>query len=53
MAQQQQTPNQLVRETTTVERVDERPTPRRMLQIEELEARIAPTVDPPNPIPGI
>lgn len=50
---QQQTPNQPIRETTTVERVDERPTPRRMLQIEALEPRLAPTVVPPDPAPGI
>jgi hypothetical protein len=50
---QQQTFNQPVRETTMIERTDERPTPRRMLQIEELEARLAPNVDPPNPLPGL
>jgi hypothetical protein len=49
---QQQTPNQPIHETT-VERVAERPTPRRTLQIEALEGRIAPTVVPPDPVPGL
>jgi hypothetical protein len=50
---QQHTPNQPVREMTTVERVEEQPTPRRTLQIEALESRLAPTVVPPDPLPGI
>lgn len=38
---------------TTVERVEERPTPRRTLQIETLESRLAPTTVPPDPLPGL
>jgi hypothetical protein len=49
----QQAQDQPVRETTTAERVDEQPTPRRTLQIEALEQRLAPTVNPPTPLPGL
>jgi hypothetical protein len=49
MAQQQHTPNLPVRETTTVAHLDEQPTPRLTLRIEELEARLAPNLDPPIP----
>jgi hypothetical protein len=48
---QQQAQDQPVRETT-VERVDEQPTPRRTLQVEALEARVTPSVVPPNPVWG-
>jgi hypothetical protein len=47
------TEEQLVPETTTVERVEEQPTPRRTLQIEALESRLAPSTVPPDPLPGI
>lgn len=50
---QQHTPNQPVRETTTLERVEEQPTPRRTLQIEALESRLAPNLNPPDPLPGL
>jgi hypothetical protein len=50
---QQHTPNLPVRETTTVERVDEQPTLRMTFRIEELEARLAPNLDPPTPLPGL
>lgn len=45
---QQHTPNLPLRETT-VECVDEEPTPRMTFRIEELEQRLAPNVDPPSP----
>jgi hypothetical protein len=44
--------DQPFRETTTVERTDGQPTPRRTLQIQALESRLAPTTVPPDPIWG-